>query len=198
MKKNKILVRCFAVVVFLAIASPILHAEEGEENSAEVVNSVIIHVTGNYHAEARDYVGYADGFDVLAGVDFLLWPEAGLYAGPRLGWYAETVCTAYMAPTLAMYQKPSVGGQIYFTYPFRFFRALAGTAGFAFDVLVNLDDLHSDPGERFYLFTAAFLGLRLTITDLLILEARLEAGIFPFFKFPPVFIKGGLQVGVRL
>jgi hypothetical protein len=192
MKKTARKIYCLVLFFYLAFPLPSAYAD------AEGNSPFIIHATGNYHLEARDLVGYADGFDILAGVDFLIWDEAGLYAGPRLGWYAETVCTAYMASELAMYQKPSVGAQVYFIYPAPFLKQLQGTAGFAFDVLLNLDELHSDPGERLYLFTSAFLGVRFIFWESFHLEARLEAGAFPFFRDPPIFIKGGLQAGIHL
>jgi hypothetical protein len=194
MKKNNRLLKVFTMFFFSALAAPAVFGDESDQQA----KPVIIHATGNYHAEARDYVGYADGFDILVGVDFLLWEGAGLYAGPRLGWYAETVCTAYMSGSLAMRQKPSFGGQIYFFMPLPFFKPLGGALGAAIDVLVNLDNLHSSPGERLYLFASAFAGARFIISNTVHLEARLEAGIFPFFNSPPVFIKAGLQVGVHL
>jgi len=172
---------------FLLIA-PFLAAAEGKEFG-------IIHVTGNYHMEARDLVGYADGFDVLAGFDFLIWDAADLYIGPRLGWYSETVATADM--DYGMHQKPSLGAQVYFLYPAPFLPALAATAGFAFDLLFNFDAPHAEAGEPVYMFTSAFLGIRYTFGRIH-LEGRLEAGLFPFFDSPPYFVKFGLQVGYHI
>ncbi len=194
MKKDSSFFICgFTILLFLVGVTQPAQAEDKKASSWG-----IIHVTGNYHGESRDYVGSADGFDILAGFDFLLWDEFGLYAGPRLGWYTETVCTAYMTPELAMHHKPSVGAQIYLDYPSPFLKQLEGTAGFAFDVLINLDDLHSDPEERTYTFISAFLGIRFIFSEFIHLEARLEAGNFPFFDDPPVFVKGGLQAGIHL
>jgi hypothetical protein len=98
---------------------------------------------------------------------------------------------------LSMHHKPSIGAQIYLVYPSPLLRELETTAGFAFDVLVNLDDLHSDPKERTYTFTSAFLGMRFVLSELFHLEGRMELGIFPFFDYPPVFLKGGIQMGIR-
>jgi hypothetical protein len=183
------------VTVLLLLPCALIFAQEETAPS-----SIIIHVTGNYHAEARDLVGYADGFDVLAGVDFLVadfW--GGLYIGPRIGWYAETVCTAYMTSSLTMRQKPSLGAQIYIAdSPSIWPSWFALPFGLAFDVLFNLDELHAGAGEPFYLFTSVFIGLRFLITEKLHVEARLEAGLFPFFNPPPYFIKGGVQIGWSL
>lgn len=185
---------CLLTIVLAAAAAPALRADESPDPSSRTT----VHVMANYHLESRDYVGYAGGFDVLAGVDFLIWRMMDLYAGPRIGWYSETVCTAYLAPQLAMHQKPSVGGQVYLTYPFRSFTALVSTAGVSVDVLLNFDELHSDPSERTYTFLGFFLGLRYLATPSLHLEARLEAGLFPFFEAIPILIKGGIRVGTAI
>ncbi len=184
--------RFLACLAFLFLGAALFAQEEPEPIR------VALHLTGNYHGEIRDTIGYVDGFDVLAGVDFLLWEEAGLYFGPRLGLYEETVCTAYMSGSLGRYLKPSFGGQAYFLIPSWFSAAISETLGVACDVLVNLDELHSDPGERLYLFVSAFLGTRLLIAANVFFEARFEAGLFPFFESPPFFLKAGLQLGMRL
>jgi hypothetical protein len=184
MRGNKLVVilcaAIFAVTPFIVSA---------DANSKELG---AIHVTGNYHMEANDF-DYADGFDVLAGFDFLLWKEADLYAGPRLGWYSETVPTGQGG----MHQKPSLGGQIYFLYPAPFLRQLAGVAGFACDFLFNIDGTF--PDQPVYFFASAFLGLRYTFGRIH-LEGRLEAGLFPFFDSDslPYFLKFGLQVGYHI
>ncbi len=193
MKKSNSFFMCgFTILLFLVGVPQLAQAAEKTDSRG------IVHLTGNYHAEFRGDDLSADGFDVLAGFDFLLWDFLDLYAGPRLGWYTETVCTAYMTPELAMRHKPSIGAQIYLIYPSPLLKSLEVTAGLALDVLVNLDDLHSDPGERTYTFTAAFLGIRFALSEFIYVEGRLEAGNFPFFEDPPFFVKGGLQAGIHL
>ncbi len=150
----------------------------------------VVTVTGNYHMEADDW-DYADGFDVLGSFDFLVWDLLDLYVGPRVGWYSETVPTGLGG----MHQKPSVGGEAYLLYPAPFLPALAGTAGFAFDLLINIDGTH--PDQPVYMFASAFLGARITFGSFHV-EGRLEAGAFPFFDYVPYFLKFGFQVGYHI
>lgn len=165
----------FDAIVLMTFAPQVLLADE----AADPAHRATFHVTANYPLEAGDYVGYAGGFDILAGADIPIWRAMDLFGGPRIGWYSETVCTAYLSPRLAMHQKPSVGGQIYFTSPVRFLDGIVSTAGVSVCALINLDDLHSDPAERIYTFHGFFLGLRCPVAESLHPEARLGAGVFP-------------------
>jgi hypothetical protein len=172
--------------------------KDAKKAGAPTANSpFIFSLTANYHAEFRDDL-YADGYDILAACDFLLSDSWGLYAGPRIGWYGETVCTAFMSGSLSMYQKPSIGGQIYFNYPSWISPNVQGIAGVAFDMLINWDKLHNQgTGDTLYLFISCFLGVRWLVSDTTHLEFRIEGGEFPFFEGTPYFLKFGLQVGWR-
>src|SRR4030042_4968892 len=92
------------VVLFLVTVAPVALSADG---GADPSNRVTFHVTANYPLEAREDVGYAGGFDILAGADFPIWRAMDLYAGPRIGGDSETVCTGNPAPQRAPRPTPS-------------------------------------------------------------------------------------------
>ncbi len=161
----------------------------------------VVYGTGNLHAEVREtwYSGTiaAINYDFLAGIDFLLLDP--VYLGARFGWYAETVCTSYMAPELAVYQKPSVGIHAGYRLP-SLTPLLTILLGLSGDFLLNLDELHMQQEnwfERVYLFLGVNGDIRFNITENLFLGLSVEAGGFPFFRPSwPIFAKAGVQVGV--
>ena len=161
----------------------------------------VLYGTGNIHGEIRDTWDhgtiYAMNYDFLAGMDFLLLDP--VYIGARFGWYAETVCTSFMAPELDIYQKPSLGIHVGYLLasPTPFLTILLGLSG---DFLINFDQLHIQQDrwyELIYLFVGVNGDIRFNVTDNLFLGLSIEAGVFPFFQPSwPLFAKAGIQLGV--
>ena len=156
------------------------------------------YVNGGIHWEMRDAVGEATNFDAIVGYDFLIWDGFDLYFGPRVGVFTETVMTAFMGPSLAIYVPLTAGAQLYFLYPSWFSKDLVLTCGGAADFLIYTDALHWTENQPVYTFMEVFLGVRYYIGRLFHIEGRMDAGVFPFFSDVPVVLKFGLQVGVEL
>jgi hypothetical protein len=167
-------------------------------------NGFILYGTGNLHGEVRKTWSHgtisAFNFDILAGADFLLLDP--IYLGARFGWYAETVCTSYMAPQLDIYQKPSLGFHAAYRIdtPTSLVTILLGLSS---DFLLNFDQLHVEQAalgywwELVYWFLGVNGDVRFNITDNLFLGLSVEAGVFPFFQPAwPIFAKAGVQLGV--
>jgi hypothetical protein len=151
------------------------------------------YVDGSVHWESRELCPDATNWDVVAGYDFLIWNSFDLYAGPRVGWYTETDCTA--ARDWGVHNEPSVGGQLYFLYPSPFTKSLVLTCGIASDVMFNFDATENGAPVRVDLFGEVFLGIRLYLGERCHIETRFDAGQFAFFDSPPTFIKLGLLAG---
>jgi hypothetical protein len=178
------------------IVAAILVALSAGSASAEVEKwKTSISAAINYHYEYRSSFGEANLGDAVLSADFLVLDFLDLYAGGRLGWYFEYVCTAAMDE--GIHGKPSFGGQLYFLGP-TIVKGLSYSAGIAADTLVNLDRIHLSEGEPLYLFLEAFCGLRIELSDKFYLEGRIEGGAFPAFQDPPVFVKAGMQLGYRI
>jgi hypothetical protein len=144
--------------------------------------------TASYHMEIRGSA-LANGFDLVAAYDFLLFPDPAIYLGLRGGLYLENVLIGYYLPG-EIYTHYSAGVEALCVLPF------VENNGLVLGVVIDL--LAGDEYDPIYLYCAGKVGWRQFIMKNIDLEIDFEPGVFPFFNPIAIFLKAGVQIGFHI